>query len=116
MKLTLEQFKNYIHSFDDNTVEEDIASSFSWNDQICDMTNEDAPLEYKIDFDSISYFTFDSDFFAFKNKEKIPKTTYMIFVKLGEFENSVFGITYMISEELEKEILNGKQYLGQKIF
>lgn len=115
--ITLEQFKRYVHFFESATIEEEIISSFSENDQICDMTDEEEQkISFKVDYDGISYFTFNSDFFQFKNSELISSTTYMIFVKLGENGKNVFGIAYEISENIEKRILNGDKSIEQKYF
>ena len=115
--ITLEQFKRYVHFFESATVEEEIVGSFSENDQICDMTDEEEQkISFKVDHDGVSYFTFNADFFQFKNSELIPSTTYMIFVKLGETGENVFGIAYEISENIEKRILNGDRTIEQKYF
>ena len=64
--LTLEQFKEYVHFFDEVSVENEIISSFSENDHICDMTeNKESTTLFKVNADNIEYFTFDSAFFHF---------------------------------------------------
>ena len=115
--LTLEQFKEYVHFFDEVSVENEIISSFSENDHICDMTeNKESTTLFKVNADNIEYFTFDSAFFHFKNSELISSSTYMIFVKLGEIKDNVFGIAYEISENIEKRIFDGDKCIEQKYF
>ena len=115
--LTLKQFKEYIHFIKDASIEEEIVESFNENDQICDMTeNEESMTSFKVDFDKIKYFIFESNLFDFKNDEKISPSTHLIFVKLGEAEDIVFGIVYKISEVLEEKILKGEKCLEQEYF
>lgn len=115
MKISLAQFKDYLHFFEDLSVEEEIISSFSADDHICDMSGKEAINEFKVDTNTIEYFTFVPSILKFENP--LPDDTIeLIFVKLGESGNSVFGIAYVISKDLEERILNCEKNLEQEHF
>lgn len=115
MRITLAQFKDYLHFFEDLPVEEEIISSFSADDHICDMSGKEEINEFKVDNDAIEYFTFIPSLLKFENP-LLDDTIELMFVKLGESRNSVFGIAYVISKDLEERILNCEKNLEQEHF